>query len=127
MIPYWRFVLGTQLQVDEALIKTGLGVINELADFQPYSSISFMMTDQIFSALQEGRRLADWGMAKNKPKMKEAALDIIDEVLLVSPGNPVNLNLDEYQLKSLGEVVSLFSAALENKKDGLELIHSSQA
>lgn len=113
--------MGSQLQVDETLIKTGLGVFNELANFQPFSSISFIMTDQILSSLKEGRRLAKWGIAKNKHKMKEAALEIIDEILLVYPGDPVNLNLDEYQLKSLAEVADLHGAALENKKDGLEL------
>jgi hypothetical protein len=125
-IRYRRFVLATNLQVDETLIKTSRRIFNKLSDFQPYSSISFIMTDQILSAVQEGRRLTDWGMAKNKTKLKDAALEIIDEMSLVSPGDPVNLNLDDYQLKSMAEVSSIHAAALENKKDGLKLIRSDQ-
>jgi hypothetical protein len=121
-----RYVLGNNLQVDETLIQTGLSIFNQMSNFQPYSSISFIMTDQIHSAIQEASRLTDWGMAKNKTKMKATALEIMDQMLTVSPGDPVNLNLDEYQLKSLAEVGSLHDAALENKKDGLKLIQSDQ-
>ena len=118
--------MGTNLQVDETQIRTSMGIFAQFADFQPHSSISFLMTDQILSALQEGRRLAAWGIANNKPKLKVAALEIIDQILLVSPGDPVNLNLDEYQLKSMAEVASLHAGTLENKKDGLQLIRSDQ-
>lgn len=118
--------MGTNLQVDETLIKTSTRIFNQLADFQPYSSISFLMTDQILRAVQEGRRLTKWGIAKNKTKLKEAALEIIDQILNVAPGDPVNLNLDEYQLKSMAEVASIHAGALENKKDGLTLIRSDQ-
>ncbi len=118
--------MGTNLQVDETLIRTSMGIFTQLADFQPHSSISFLMTEQILSAVQEGRRLTAWGIAKNKTKLKEAALKIIDQIVLISPGDPVNLNLDEYQLKSMIEVASLHARVLENKKDGLQLIRSDQ-
>ena len=118
--------MGKNLQVDETLIKTGLDIFNQLANFQPHSSISFLMTDQILSAIQEGKHLTDWGMAKNKTKLKETALEIMDQIIMVAPGDPVNLNLDDYQLKSMAEVGSLHAAALENKKDGLKLIRSDQ-
>lgn len=85
-----------------------------------------MMTDQILSAVREGRRLTDWGMAKNKSKMKATALEIMDQIVEIPPGDPVNLNLDDYQLKSLAEVGSLHEAALEDKKDGLKLIPEEQ-
>lgn len=109
------------LQVDGSKLKAGQMIIQEILQFQPFSSISFFIKENNLQALQETRLLLDWGMAKNKSKMKAASLEIIDLILSTSPGNPVNLNLDEYELKSLAEAGSLLQRAFEQKIEGLEL------
>ena len=109
------------LQVEESLIRTGFEIFDQIAAFQPFSSISFLKTDRIQESIRETQRLVDWGMAKNKPKMKEAALMVIDQMMSVARGDHINMNLDDYQLKSLAEVSSLLERALENKITGLEL------
>jgi hypothetical protein len=62
--------------------------------------------------------VVDWGMGKNMAKMKDAALTNID-LLLTSPGERVNINLTEYECKSIGAVASLVERSLDKEKDGL--------
>jgi hypothetical protein len=112
------------LQVDETALETSLEVIQGIADFQPYSSISFLVTENILEAVEEASQLVDWGMAKNKHKMKETALDIMENIQELEPGEPVNLNLDEYELKSIAAAADLIERALDEKKDGIDLTNT---
>jgi hypothetical protein len=36
-----------------------------------------------------------------------------------SPGDPVNVNFTEYEIKAMGEVVSVIEKALEQHEDGV--------
>jgi len=109
------------LRVDGSALTTGLQIVQEIADFQPYSSISFFATENILDAVEETSRLVDWGMAKNKHKMKATALEIMENIAEVDPGEPVNLNLDEYQLDSMAAAADLIERTLDEKKDGVSL------
>ncbi len=113
--------MAKDLQVDGAVLNTGLKVMQGIAGFQPYSSISFLATENIVNAVEEASELVDWGMAKNMHKMKETALDIMDHITGVEPGEPVNLNLDEYELKSISAVAELIEKTLEDNKDGVQV------
>jgi hypothetical protein len=109
------------LVVDGTFLNTGLEVMQGIAGFQPYSSISFLATEPILDAVKEASELVDWGMAKNKQKMKETALEIMEHISEIEPGEPVNLNLDDYQLKSIAAAADLIERTLDERKDGVEL------
>lgn len=113
--------MAKELQVDGDILNTGLEVIQGIADFQPFSSISFLATENILEAVEEASELVDWGMAKNKHKMKATALDIMEFITEAEPGEPVNLNLDEYELKSIAAAADLIERTLDEKKDGVDV------
>lgn len=110
------------LEVNAEDLEYGLEIVREISRFQPYSSISFELSDRIISAIEQTIQLTDWGMAKNKHKMKETAAEILDTIVDGSPGEPVNLNLTKYERKSIRAVVKLVKRVLENKKDGVVLV-----
>ena len=112
-----------EFKVDGTVLNTGLEVMQGIAGFQPYSSISFQVTEKILNAITEAGKLVDWGMAKNKHKMKETALDILDDIQEAQPGEPVNLNLDDYELKSIAAAADLIERTLEDQKDGVRIIN----
>lgn len=113
--------MAKNIQIDGTALTTGLKVVEEITGFQPYSSISFLATENILDAVEETSKLVDWGMAKNKHKMKATALEIMDHISEAEPGEPVNLNLDEYQLDSMAAAADLIERALDDKKDGVAL------
>jgi hypothetical protein len=113
-------------QIDGTRLNTGLAVMQGISEFQPYSSISFLATDQILGAVVEVGKLVDWGMAKNMQKMKSAALEIIEIITESMAGDPVNLNLDDYQLKSISAVVDLIERTLDEGKDGVNITNLPQ-
>ena len=113
--------MAKDLQVDGIVLNTGLEVMQGIAEFQPYSSISFLATENILEAVGEASELVDWGMAKNKHKMKATVLDIMEFISEAEPGEPVNLNLDEYELKSVAAAADLIERTLDEKKDGVDV------
>jgi hypothetical protein len=106
-------------QVDKGNLKVGLDIIQEITTFRPYSSISFKSSEEIICAVQEAKGLAKWGMAKNKHKMKEAVIHILDLITGNQPEEPINLNLSKYELKSLKALVNLMQRVLDEQKDGV--------
>jgi hypothetical protein len=114
--------MGKTIQVDKENLEYGLKLLRELTTFRSFSSISFHSSEEINSAIQEVKDLANWGMAKNKHKMKDAAMNILDVILVCEPEEPVNLNLSKYELKSIKAVVKLVRRSLEKQKDGVEFV-----
>ena len=96
--------------------------MKEILTFRPFSSISFQSTGEIVSAAQEVKRLTEWGMAKNKHKMKESAVNTMDTILYVEPDDPVNFNLSKYELKSIKAVSKLVKRTLDQLEDGVVLV-----
>ncbi len=109
------------IELDSADLELGFEIVKEISGFRPYSSISFQLTEKILDAIKEVRKLAMWGMAKNRHKMKRAVDTILKSILHCSPGEPVNLNLTKYERKSIRSVVKLIDRALEKRKDGVVL------
>lgn len=109
------------IQINNQSLKMGFSILKELSVFRPYSSISFQSSEEIIIALEEVKRLADWGMAKNKHKMKDTAIKNLELILNAEPGEPVNLNLTKYELKSIKAVSKLVKRTLDERKKGVVL------
>jgi hypothetical protein len=114
--------MSKQIKVSKKDLKIGSILLKELAAFRPYSSISFQSSEEIISAAQEVKRLAQWGMAKNKHKMKESVINTMDLILCCEPEDPVNLNLSKYELKSVKALSKLVKRTLNQQKDGAVLV-----
>lgn len=113
--------MANDLQVDGNALTTGLEVMQGIAEFQPFTSISFLATENIVEAVEEASELVDYGMAKNMHKMKATALDIMDQIAEADPGDPVNLNLDDYELKSIAAAADLIERTLDDPKNGVDV------
>ncbi len=107
------------LEVNKNNLEYGSIIIQEISEFRPFSSISFHSSEKILSGIKEVKKLANWGMAKNRHKMKQAVIDILDMIICCSPEEPVNLNLSKYELKSLKALSNLIKRSLEKRKDGV--------
>lgn len=113
--------MAKDIVVDGSVLNIGLEIMQGIAGFQPYSSISFLATENILEAVEEASDLVDWGMAKNKHKMQATVLEIMEFITEAEPGEPVNLNLDDYELKSIAAAADLIERTLDERKDGVEL------
>ncbi len=109
------------IEVNKKDLEYGLGVIQEISSFRPYSSISFQLSEKVISAVSETKQLAKWGMGKNRSKMKRTVSKILGSITNCSPGDPVNLNLTEYEHKSIMALENVLRRALDNNKDGVAL------
>ena len=108
-----------ELEIDFKNLGYGLDIFAQIADFKPNSSYSFQLSPTGYDAVNEVKRLAEWGMGKNMYKMKEAALEILESMLACSSEERVNLCLTEYESKSLGAVEELIESSLKKQKDGI--------
>jgi hypothetical protein len=109
------------IEVDANNLEYGLEIIQQISEYRPYSSISFPSSIEVITAIDEVRQLAEWGMGKNKHKMKQAVLEILESIAACSPGDPVNLNLTKYEHKSVKALSNLIKRSLEKRKDGVVL------
>jgi hypothetical protein len=110
-----------EIAVEADKLELGFEIVKEISTFQPRSSISFQSSEEILRAIEETKDLAKWGMAKNRHKMKQAAINILNLILCCEPEEPVNLNLTKYELKSIKSLRKLIKRALEKRKDGVVL------
>ena len=109
------------LEADQESLQFGLEIIQEISSFRPYSSISFPLTERILDSLKEISRTVDWGMAKNKHKMKATVVEILEKLARGSPGEPANLNLTKYERKSFKAAGKLLKRILNGEKEGISL------
>ncbi len=111
--------MSKELEINVENLDFGFGIFKQISQFRPHSSYSFRLDAHSFNAFQEVRQLVNWGMGANMPKMKAAALEILDLILLSSPGEPVNLNFTEHECKSMNAVMDLIGRSLDKHKDGV--------
>ncbi len=111
--------MGKKLEISVGDLEYGLEITQQISTFTPYTSYSFQLSVKGFDAVREVRKLAAWGMGKNMLKMKDAALEILDSILTYSQDERVNMNLTEYECKSLAAVVALIERSLKKQKDGV--------
>ena len=108
-----------RIEINVVDLGTAMEIIETLAGLKPLTSFSFSLNEEGVSAVNEVLRLVEWGIGKNKPKLKEAALDVLLPLVEPEPGTPLNVNLTEYEVKSLVEVLALIVRALDKHKDGV--------
>ena len=108
----------SQLKIDIESVKLAKQIMDQLSQVRPEHSLSFVLNDDGVAAIDESIKIAEWGIGGNKPKLKATALEILNTIGEVSAGEPVNINLTEYEVKSMGEVLEVITKALEVNEDG---------
>ena len=108
-----------RIEINVVDLGTAVEIMEALADLKPLTSFSFSLNEEGVSAVNEVLRLVEWGIGKNKPKLKKAALEVMLPLIEPEPGTPLNVNLTEYEVKSMVEVVALIVRALDKHKDGV--------
>lgn len=101
------------------VVEKGKEIFSVLSEIRPEKSFSFVLTEDGVEAIQLAITLAEWGIGGNKPKLKETALEYLDEMSQCEAGDPVNVNFTEYEIKSMGEVLAVFEKALEEQEEGV--------
>ncbi|MEN8242841.1 MAG: hypothetical protein ABFS17_13040 [Chloroflexota bacterium] len=108
-----------ELMINVPIVEKALEIFSTLTVIRPEKSFSFILTEEGLEAIQEAGKLAEWGIGGNKPKLKIAALECLALIGSGEPGDPVNVNFTEYELKSCAEILSVIERALTNHEDGL--------
>lgn len=106
-----------ELKIDK--IEIAQQIVGTLAGIRPLNSLSFTLSENGVDAVIETVKLVEWGIGKNKSKIRKAALDILKPLAESEPAKPVNVNFTEPEVKSIGEVLELIERALEKHKDGV--------
>jgi len=108
-----------QIEINIESIQIAQEIIETFTRLKPLSSFSFTLNPDGLAAVNEVLRLIHWGIGKNKPKLKDAALDVLAPLVESEPGMPNNVNLTEFEIKSMEEVLALIERALSKHKDGV--------
>jgi hypothetical protein len=93
------------ITIDVPIVEKSLEIFTTLAELRPEKSLSFVLTEEGVEAMQEAIKLTDWGIGGNKPKLKEAAIECLEQMGEAEAGAPVNVNFTEYELKAMTEVL----------------------
>lgn len=108
----------TKVQIDIESVELAKQIMDQLSQVRPEQSLSFVLNDDGFAAIDASIKIAEWGIGGNKPKLKATALEILNAINEVSVVEPVNINFTEYEIKSMGEVLEVLTKALEVHEDG---------
>lgn len=107
-----------KVNIDIEIVELAKQIMDQLSRVRPEHSLSFVLNEDGKAAIGESIKIAEWGIGGNKPKIKATALEILNAIDEVSVGEPVNINLTEYEIKSMGEVLEVLTKALEVQEDG---------
>ena len=107
------------LEINVPNVEKAKEIFSALSEIRPEKSFSFILTEEGIEAVTETRKLAEWGIGGNKPKLKVAALECLEMIGSGEPGAPVNVNFTEYEIKSIVELLSVVDRALENHSEGV--------
>ncbi len=106
-----------ELEIEK--IEIAQQIVSNLAGIRPEKSLSFTLSEDGVGAVNETVKLAEWGIGKNKTKIRKAALGILKPLAGSEPVKPINVNFTEIEIKSMVEVLELIERALEKHKDGV--------
>ena len=106
-----------ELNIDS--IEVAQQIVGTLVGIKPLNSLSFTLSEEGVDAVNETVKLVEWGIGKNKTKIKKAALDTLKPLAESEPAKPINVNLTEFEIKTMEEVLELIERALEKHKDGV--------
>jgi hypothetical protein len=107
------------ITIDVESVLQGKEIIEHLAGLKPYTSLSFVLNEEGFTAVDEVKRLAEWGIPGNRTKLKQAAMDVLTPLLEFPHDTPLNVNLTEFDVKSMGEVLMVIDRSMERHQDGV--------
>lgn len=107
-----------KIKIEPELLGVAIDIFQTISEQRAEHSFSFTLTEDGYRAIPETIRVVGWGIGDNKPKLKATALEYLVEIEAVEQGMPVNINLTEYELKSMGEVVVALQKAHDSHKDG---------
>lgn len=108
-----------RIEIKKEDLQTAQEIIGAFTNLKPLTSFSFTLNDEGLTALKETLRLIEWGIGKNKLKLKEAALEVLSPLSDDDQGAPININLTEYEIKAMEEVSVLIERAISKHKDGM--------
>ncbi len=106
------------IKIDPELLVIAKDIFQQLSEQRADHSFSFTLTDEGFRSIPETIRVVEWGIGGNKSKLKATALEILSGIEEIDQGLPVNVNMSEYDLKSMEEVVLALEKALDSHEDG---------
>jgi len=108
-----------QLEINEESLSIGLEIVQSLTELKPHTSLSFMLSEEGVSAVNEVLALTEWGIGKNAHKLKKSALAVFNSILEHPNGAPVNINLTRFDIKAMKKVRKLIKKSLNNHKNGI--------
>jgi hypothetical protein len=111
--------MSQEITITPEIVEVAQEIFSEFVKLKPERSLSFSLTAEGVEAISEAKKLADWGIGGNKPKLKETALENLESLEDSEPGEPLNVNFTEYEIKAMEEVLSVIERALEKHKDGV--------
>lgn len=109
---------GDKVKIDPDLLIVAKEVFSTLSEQRAEHSFSFLLTEDGFNSIPDTIKVVEWGIGGNKSKLKATALEILDEIVAVDQGVPINVNLTEYELKSMEEVALALEKAMEEHNEG---------
>jgi hypothetical protein len=108
-----------EIVINPEITEVAKGIFTEFAELKPETSLSFTLSEEGVEAISQAIELAEWGIGGNKPKLKKTALEILNKIEKSEPGEPVNVNFTKYEVKSMGEVLSVVEKVLEEHEEGV--------
>lgn len=108
-----------ELEINEKALGIGLEIVQSLSALKPLSSISFSLSNEGIEAVDEVLALSEWGIGKNAYKLKEAAIEVFNDILEHPDGAPINVNLTEYEIKAMKTVMELIEKSLDKHTNGV--------
>jgi hypothetical protein len=111
--------MSKELEINEKALGIGLEIVQNLSELKPLSSLSFTLSNEGVEAVDEVLTLSEWGIGKNAYKLKEAALEIFNDILEHPMGAPINVNLTEYEIKAMKTVMELIESSLDKHTNGV--------
>ncbi len=91
--------------IETDVFTTAKTLLDLLVGQLPEKSISFMMDDDLFAALEALVTLAEEKIPKNMPKIQAAALEALKPLLDQPANSYVNMNLNEDDIKAMAKLL----------------------
>lgn len=111
--------MSEDVKINPEILHDAREIFMVLAQQRPEHSLSFVLSAEGSEAINDTFKIVEWGIGGNKSKIKATALELLDMISEVPSGTPVNVNLTEYELKAMWEVVAAIDKAEENHINGL--------
>ncbi len=107
------------MKINPGILDLAKEIFGTLAEQRPEQSLSFVLSDEGGVAVSDAVKIVEWGIGGNKSKLKATALEVLEEMGQVPAGAPININLTEYELKAMEEVVAAIEKAIDSHQNGI--------